>query len=55
MKSYRTNRTRNVFRPGVDNLEGRCLLSKVGPIRNIGSPASLVDVLTYCGDGAPAA
>ncbi len=50
MKSYRTNRTRKYFRPRVESLEGRCLLSGAGPLPDAGSPAALVDVLTYHND-----
>ena len=50
MKSHRMNRTRKYFRPGVEILEGRCLLSGMGPLPAAASPAAAVDVLTYHND-----
>src|SRR5260370_11109996 len=50
MKSQRTNRTRKCFRPGIENLEGRCLLSGVSPLPDAVSAAALVDVTTYHND-----
>src|SRR5260370_18354877 len=52
MKSHRMNRTRKYFRPGVESLEGRCLLSGMGPLA-AASPAAAVDVLTHHNDVSP--
>ena len=52
MKSHRMNRTRKYFRPGVESLEGRCLLSGAGPLPAVASPAAPVDVLTYHNDNS---
>jgi hypothetical protein len=52
MKSHRTNRTRKYFRPRVESLEGRCLLSGVSPLPDTGSAAAAVDVLTYHNDNS---
>ena len=51
MKSYRTNRTRKYFRPGVESLEGRFLLSGASLVPNtsFGVPG---DVLTYHNDNS---
>src|SRR5258705_13960543 len=60
MKPRWTNRTRNCFRPGLESLEGRRLLSHghvhghsghhESPPPDTGSPAAGVDVLTYHND-----
>src|SRR5258707_14990422 len=50
MKSYLTKHTRKSFRPRVESLEGRCLLSVVTPMKDTGSPPAGVDVLTYHND-----
>src|SRR5882672_7123778 len=52
MKSHRMNRTRRYFRPEVESLEGRCLLSGVNPMPDTGSATALVDVLTYHNDNS---
>jgi uncharacterized protein (TIGR03118 family) len=51
MKSRRTNRIRKYFRPRVESLEGRCLLSGISamPDRSFGLPG---DVLTYHNDNS---
>ena len=46
MKRHWTNRTRTRFRPGVESLEARCLLSRASSL-----PAP-VDVLTYHNDNS---
>jgi pimeloyl-ACP methyl ester carboxylesterase len=51
MKTHRTNRIRKYFRPSVTSLEGRSLLSKIGPTPDPGPPAAGgTDVLTYHND-----
>src|SRR2546421_10775438 len=50
MKVHRTNRVRKYFRPRGESLEGRWLPSGVSPMRDTGSSAALVDVLTYHND-----
>ena len=52
MMSHRMNRTRKCFRPGVESLEGRCLLSGVIPMPDTGPAAAGVDVLPYHNDNS---
>ena len=52
MKSHRTNRTRKYFRPQVESLEDRYLLSGVSPLPVNASTAAGVDVLTYHNDNS---
>src|SRR5262249_34891382 len=50
MKSHRTNRTSKWVRPEIEGLEVRCVPSGLSPPPGTGSPAALVDVLTYHND-----